>query len=312
MTDMIKRTLRIVLGDRPVAYHPYLARVMGSVSGGVWLSQILYWDSVKRGIVESEGKEYDGWFFKTDSEIIGETCLSQREARAVKSHAEGIGLVDRELHGMPAKTYYWVNFEWLEELIEITTPVCTMASSKFVQSHAQTSPQSTPEITNKSTPEIMIGASKPAAPTPDKKSIPNLTFQNAQALASVGGMDFNANEGRLLKAAKGLSKANPPPTPELIREKFGGPECWYYKSSGDWRAAKGDPPKPHIVSELWGAWNNGKVLSFNKKSKGGTVKFYDNEVAQYAHGSQAHREWLLKNPDMQSFCNCLEEVEVTA
>src|SRR3990170_2882449 len=41
--EVSKRILRIVLGDRAIAYHPCFAKVMGGVAGGVWLSQIMYW-----------------------------------------------------------------------------------------------------------------------------------------------------------------------------------------------------------------------------------------------------------------------------
>ncbi|MFH0938204.1 MAG: hypothetical protein V1899_02850 [Planctomycetota bacterium] len=51
---MNRRVLRIILGDRPIAYHPYLARVMKSVAGGVWLSQILYWDSVQAAMSDDD------------------------------------------------------------------------------------------------------------------------------------------------------------------------------------------------------------------------------------------------------------------
>ena len=78
-------------------------------------------------------------------------------------------------------------------------------------------------------------------------------FEIAQALANVGGMEFNANKGRLLREAKLLLSSKPEPTSTLIMEKF-GVGGWYYSESSDWRAKKKELPKPHIVRELWGVW----------------------------------------------------------
>lgn len=82
----------------------------------------------------------------------------------------------------------------------------------------------------------------------------NPLHEIALALADVSGMDITANRGRLHKEAKQLAGANPAPTPALIREKF-GTAGWYWNASGDWRAKQGQKPLPHVVRELWGAWN---------------------------------------------------------
>lgn len=162
---MNKRILRIVLGDRTIAYHPYLARVMGSVAGGVWLSQILYWDSVK-----ASGDDYaddaENWFYKTDAEIIGETGLTKRETVDAKNKARSIGIVKTELRGMPAKTHYCVDVDSLENQIRATSlhnagqQVDTMPVNKLVQNHAQNLPQITTEITT----EITTTGTGTAAP----------------------------------------------------------------------------------------------------------------------------------------------------
>ena len=40
---MKKSALIELLGDRPVAYHPMLAKRLGSVKAALFLSQLLYW-----------------------------------------------------------------------------------------------------------------------------------------------------------------------------------------------------------------------------------------------------------------------------
>ncbi len=114
---MGKRALRIVLEDRPVAYHPILARVMGGVSGGIWLGQILYWDSVKHH-GQPNGDGWDGFFYKSEKELIEETALTRRECQSAKSRAKELGIIEVELRRFPSVSHYKVNLERLEELIE--------------------------------------------------------------------------------------------------------------------------------------------------------------------------------------------------
>lgn len=82
---------------------------------------------------------------------------------------------------------------------------------------------------------------------------PNIVYENAKALAAVCKMDFGANQMRLLRDAKQLKAATPEATPQLITEKF-GVGGWYYKASKDWRAEKGQLPRPDVIRELWGKW----------------------------------------------------------
>lgn len=57
--------------DRPIAYHACLARLAGSVTAGVFLSQAIYWSNRTR--------DPEGWFFKRQPEWEGETMLTRRE-----------------------------------------------------------------------------------------------------------------------------------------------------------------------------------------------------------------------------------------
>lgn len=146
---MNKRALRIAIGDRVIAYHPSLARVMGSATGGIWLSQILYWDSVKAATMTDDD---DIWFYKTDAEIIGETFLTRREAQSAKATARRLGLIKIEIRGMPAKTHYCVDTEAILDAIESSLhnagqQVDTTPGNKLTQIHAQNLPQSTTEMT---------------------------------------------------------------------------------------------------------------------------------------------------------------------
>ena len=65
-----KEALLVLLHDRPVAYHPALVKVAGSVTAALFLSQLLYW----------HGKGSDPeWIYKTQADMEEETGLSRRE-----------------------------------------------------------------------------------------------------------------------------------------------------------------------------------------------------------------------------------------
>lgn len=85
--------------ESPIAYHRVYARLTGSVTAGLLLSQVIYWAKVMH------------WrkYYKIDREWVEETGMSQKELRAAKKRL--VGLVDMSVEGMPAKTYYFVKKE---------------------------------------------------------------------------------------------------------------------------------------------------------------------------------------------------------
>jgi len=153
--------LRALLGQRVVAYHPVLSKVMGRASYGIWLSQILYWDNIKAG----------GWFYKSARDIIGETGITEREAKTAKVEAVKLGIVDVEVKGLPRVTHYLVNYDVLSTLIErsltlreeVTNKLDTVVqlgdttpSNSSVQSPSQNRPHITHKITTKNNDDIDI------------------------------------------------------------------------------------------------------------------------------------------------------------
>ena len=160
-----REILRTLLGQRIVAYHPILAKIMGSASHGIWLSQILYWDKVKSG----------EWFYKSAREIIGETGITEREAKTAKVWAVKLGIVDVQVKGLPRVTHYHINYEVLYTLIErannsdieasnksdtvvqlnghprltIETPLSNNSGQSPIQNIPQTTTETTTETTTK-------------------------------------------------------------------------------------------------------------------------------------------------------------------
>ena len=65
-----------VLQCKPIAYLPDLAKALGSVKAGLFLSQLLYW--------MDKGADEDGWLYKTREELYDETGLSRKELLCLK------------------------------------------------------------------------------------------------------------------------------------------------------------------------------------------------------------------------------------
>ena len=60
-----KGAIDTILTDRPLAYHPVLAKILRSTTAGIFISQILYWTPRSRN--------EDRWIYKTQDEVFEET-----------------------------------------------------------------------------------------------------------------------------------------------------------------------------------------------------------------------------------------------
>ena len=85
------------LGARPIAYHVIFAKITGSVTGGVLLSQLIYW---WKAVHCRE-------FYKTDKELVGETGMGLWELKGAKKHVAPFVIIERK--GVPARTYYQID-----------------------------------------------------------------------------------------------------------------------------------------------------------------------------------------------------------
>lgn len=98
------------LHQSPIAYYPCYARLMGSVAGGVILSQLLF----------HFGK-YGRRFYKNDKELLTETCCSVRELREAKKRLKELPFLRVTVEGMPATTWYEVLPDALCEALAVQT-----------------------------------------------------------------------------------------------------------------------------------------------------------------------------------------------
>lgn len=99
-----------ILADKPVAYHPDLARIFGGVKSAVLLCQLLYWTG--------KGAREDGFIWKTQVDITQETGLSRSEQETARHHLLEAGVLEEKLAGIPAKLHYRLDIGKLQERVQ--------------------------------------------------------------------------------------------------------------------------------------------------------------------------------------------------
>ncbi len=101
----MKQILR-ELNQKPIAYYPVYRQITGSTTGGILLSQLMYWFAKKDKI------------FKTDKEIMEETMLTKKELENSKKLIKQLDFITVSREGIPAKTYYEIDWEKFEKYME--------------------------------------------------------------------------------------------------------------------------------------------------------------------------------------------------
>ena len=105
----MKNVLKI-LNQKPIAYYPVYRQITGSTTAGILLSQLMYWFSKKDK------------FYKTDTEIREETFLTEKELKNAKSKLKKLSFITISREGIPAKTYYQIDWKELEKALNETGP----------------------------------------------------------------------------------------------------------------------------------------------------------------------------------------------
>ena len=153
------KNLLIQLNQRPIAVYPIYIKITGSVNAGLLLSQLMYWYGAMNGRI----------FYKTDAEIIEETCLSESELRTAKNKLKSMSFIEIKAKGVPAKTYYSIN---ADKLIGEINNISSVKSTKLKKRNQQncnseineTITESTTESTTKNTSYILSENSKEFSP----------------------------------------------------------------------------------------------------------------------------------------------------
>lgn len=105
----LEAAIHAILYDQPVAYHPVVAKAVGSVTAGILLSQLLYWTP--------RGGDPDGWIWKTQDQIYEETGLGRREQETARRYLVAAGVLEEKRAGVPAKLFFRIDVTALTVLI---------------------------------------------------------------------------------------------------------------------------------------------------------------------------------------------------
>ncbi|MEX7609752.1 hypothetical protein, partial [Enterobacter asburiae] len=95
------------LVDRPIAFQRSFVRLGVGITGAWLLSQIVYWQNRMEG----------NWFYKTQADLEEETGLTRYEQEGARKKLVSCGVLEEAKRGIPAKLYFRVNQERLEELL---------------------------------------------------------------------------------------------------------------------------------------------------------------------------------------------------
>lgn len=104
--------MRDLLSDRPVAFHPQLARLLGGINAALLFQQIAFWSNTK---VDS-GPGYGAWIWKTQSELEVETAMTRYEQEGARRLLRRKGVVEEKRCGVPARLHYRINWRCFFEL----------------------------------------------------------------------------------------------------------------------------------------------------------------------------------------------------
>lgn len=95
--------------ERPVAYHPVLAKAFKSVPAAAMLSQGIYW--------QQKSNDPNGWFWVTADQWWEQTGVTEESQQTARKVLRNAGVWEEKLMGLPAKMHYRVNVETLVAVI---------------------------------------------------------------------------------------------------------------------------------------------------------------------------------------------------
>jgi hypothetical protein len=141
---------------RPIAFHPTLARLTGSVPAALMLSQAIYWTDV---VNETQPKR-GGWFFKTQAEWTRETTLSRWEQESARKLLKKWDFWSEDRRGQPARLWFCLDLEKLAKAITqyVEKPQSCLGKEALLDCEQTASdhagkPQTISETTTESTSE---------------------------------------------------------------------------------------------------------------------------------------------------------------
>ena len=101
--------LRGLLSDRPIAFHPQMARLFGGINEALLFQQLAYWSD--------KGSDPE-WIYKTQKDIQDEITLTRTQQENARRKLRGLGVIEEDKRGVPAKLYFRVIWDRMYELLE--------------------------------------------------------------------------------------------------------------------------------------------------------------------------------------------------
>ena len=107
--DSFNKIILDILGERPIAFNPLLAKMIGSSTAGLFMSQLLYW----------WGKGHkENWIWKTIKEVERETVLSRSEQDSAIRKWKVIGILETKVEGIPPKRHFKIDIDKLVNMFD--------------------------------------------------------------------------------------------------------------------------------------------------------------------------------------------------
>lgn len=103
--------LKQLLSDKPVAYYPSIARILGSPGAAVFLQQIAHW----------QGTHENQWVFRTQEQFENETALTPDMQNTARKLLKRLDVLEEKHDGMPRRLYYRLKWSNVEALLEAGT-----------------------------------------------------------------------------------------------------------------------------------------------------------------------------------------------
>jgi hypothetical protein len=104
-----RQQVKDMLPNRVVGYSPDLARIVGSATIGLFLSQLLF--------LSDKGANPDGWVYKSEQEMGRETGLTKREQQTARRKLLALGVIAIMRGGWKNTYHFKVLWEKLYQVI---------------------------------------------------------------------------------------------------------------------------------------------------------------------------------------------------
>jgi len=263
------------LNQKPIAYYPIYTKLMGDASGGVYFSQLMF---------QYSNAENDEFEIK-DKKLREQTGLSLREYRRAKKTARRFKFMTIGRRGSPPITTYRINFEELKKaLVNLNDGVPIDLNDAVINDGVKNDlndgvkndlNDGVKNLFSKDLKDRFKRKNKEqppdGGPSPDPKDEPKPENRDAHqrlvgAIAHVTGRSLKIKNNATLigRVASEIAGGNPPAVAELIEQRYGEGQTWWYVHYWAGRD-KGQPPTPTQIRDTWGSdfWNK-----WEKKNNG--------------------------------------------